>query len=164
MVATLLVDTTWLYIILALLVSLSKRARECLKEFSRWKVGNVLAPFLFKVSLTRLFYLLKILYNIIFSFWRFTNWLYNKSWNWNSIFSFFQVWTNIFWIIWQHKKKYDIRLIHFTLKDIEQINCQFVDIFLCALGFCFRGDLNVVTMEIIKIVTTIKRCNNLNRL
>ena len=96
--------------------------------------------------------------------WRFTNWLCNKSWNWNSIFPFFQVGTNIFWIIWQHKKKYDIRLIHFTLKDIEQINCQFVDIFLCALGFCFRGDLNVVTMEIIKIVTTIKRCNNLNRL
>ena len=62
-------------------------------------------------------------------------------------------------------------LLHLSLllKDIEQINYQFVDTFLCALGICFRGGLNVVTMEIIKIVTTkivttIKRSNNLNRL
>ena len=99
------------------------------------------------------FYLLKTLYNIIFSLWRFTNWLCNKSWNWNTIFSFFQVWTNIFWIIWQHKKIwYKISLIHFTPEGYK--TNQLSISFLCALGFCFRGGLNVVTMEIIKIVTT----------
>ena len=138
-------------------------------------------PFLFKVLLARLFYLLKILYNIIFSLWRFTNWLWNISWNWNSIFL-----GQIYFESFGSTKKYDIRytiaplyafkskisqlwwlcVLYFTLllKDIEQINCQFVDAFLCALGFCFRGGLNVVTMAIIKIITTIKRCNNLNRL